>query len=64
MQSLEDSVNVKKYYHYFSNRRHFVLPSGLGNVIGKPMLFAISNGWAKYYQVDKERKIEEMEGEF
>lgn len=56
--------DYKKYYHYFSNRRHFILPSGLGNVIGKPMLFAISNGWAKYYQVDSARKPEEMEGEF
>ena len=54
----------KKYYHYFSNRRHFILPSGLGKLIGKPMLFSITNGWAKFYQVDKHRKPGQMKDEF
>jgi len=48
--------DYKKYYPYFSNRRHFILPIGLANVIGKPVLFSLSNGWAKFYQVDKNRK--------
>ena len=29
-------VDYKKYYRYFSNRRYFFLPSGLGNFVGKP----------------------------
>ena len=54
----------EKYYPYFSNRRHFVLPSELGKVIGKPMLFSLTNGWAKFYQVDKRRKPAAMRDEF
>jgi gamma-glutamylputrescine oxidase len=56
--------DYQKYYNYFSNRRYFFLPAWLGNVIGKPILFSITNGWAKFYQVDKKRKPEEMKGEF
>src|SRR6476646_5128244 len=47
-----------------SNRRHFVLPSGLVKIIGKPLMFSLSNGWAKFYQVDHHRKHEEKKGEF
>jgi len=54
----------RKYYRYFTNRRHFFLPSGLGKLIGKPLLFSLSNSWAKYYQVDMHRQLEEMKGEF
>jgi gamma-glutamylputrescine oxidase len=56
--------DYKKYYHYFSNRRHFTLPAGLARLIGKPMLFSLTNGWAKFYQVDSHRKTAAMEGEF
>jgi gamma-glutamylputrescine oxidase len=56
--------DYKKYYPYFSNRRHFVLPSGLGSIIGKPALFSLSNGWAKFYQVDHHRKPVAMKDEF
>ena len=56
--------DYKKYYAYFSSRRSFTWPIGLAKLIGKPMLFSISNGWAKFYQVDKHRKPEEMAGEF
>ena len=45
-----------KYFNYFSNERYFWLPSSLGNVIGKPMLFSLSNSWAKFKQVDKLRE--------
>jgi len=44
-----------KYFNYFSNERDFFLPSSLGKVIGKPMLFSLSNSWAKFKQVDKLR---------
>jgi len=57
-------ADYKKYYQYFSNRRHFVLPAGLGNLIGKPLLFSLTNGWAKFYQVDKHRKPDQMKDEF
>ena len=50
--------------HYLSNRRHFTLSSGLARLIGKPMLFSLTNGWAKFYQVDSHRKTEEMKEEF
>ena len=56
--------DYKKYYHYFSNRRHFTLPAGLAKVIGKPMLFSLTNGWAKFYQVDSHRKTVAMKDEF
>ncbi|MEX2297343.1 MAG: FAD-binding oxidoreductase [Dongiaceae bacterium] len=56
--------DYKKYYPYFSNRRHFSLPSGLAKIIGKPALFSLTNSWAKFYQVDTNRKPVEMKGEF
>ncbi len=56
--------DCKKYYPYFSNRRHFVLPIGLAKVIGKPALFSLCNGWAKFHQVDKHRKPAAMQDEF
>ncbi len=54
----------KKYFRYFTNRRHFSLPSSLGNLIGKPLLFSLTNGWAKYYQVDSHRRLEGIKDEF
>lgn len=57
-------ADYKKYFNYFSNRRQFAFPSALGNVIGKPLLFSLSNSWAKFYQVDKLRSAEEAEKEF
>jgi ribosomal protein L27 len=30
----------------------------------KIVLFSLTNGWVKYYQVDRHRKTEEMQGEF
>ena len=60
----EAGEDYKKYYRYFSNRRHFALPSGLVKIIGKPLMFSLSNGWAKFYQVDQHRKHDEMKDEF
>jgi gamma-glutamylputrescine oxidase len=56
--------DYKKYYLYFSNRRHFTLPAGLARLISKPILFSLTNGWAKFYQVDSHRKTVELPGEF
>jgi gamma-glutamylputrescine oxidase len=47
--------DYQKYFNYFSNDRYFTLPSTLGRVVGKPMFFALTNSWAKFYQVDKIR---------
>jgi gamma-glutamylputrescine oxidase len=56
--------DYKKYYSYFSNRRYFALPSRLAAIIGKPALFSLSNGWSKFYQVDKNRKPTARKDEF
>ena len=48
--------DYQKYFNYFSNERKFFLPSGLGKVIGKPLLFSLTNSWAKFFQVDKLRE--------
>jgi gamma-glutamylputrescine oxidase len=56
--------DYQKYFNYFSNERPFFLPSSLGNVIGKPILFSLNNSWAKFYQVDKLREARALEKEF
>jgi len=48
--------DYRKYFNYFSNQRYFSLPSKLGDIVGKPMLFSLTNSWAKFYQVDKLRE--------
>lgn len=60
----EADDDYAKYFNYFSNQRHFSLPSSLGKVIGKPMLFSLTNSWAKFFQVDKLRSAGELEKEF
>ena len=60
----EADEDYRKYFNYFSNRRHFALPSGLGKVIGKPMLFSLANTWAKFFQVDTLRSHDETKKEF
>ncbi|HKC67312.1 MAG TPA: FAD-binding oxidoreductase [Bacteroidia bacterium] len=40
------------YYEYFKPDRHFLMPLSLEKIFGKPLLFAINNAWAKYYQVN------------
>jgi len=60
----EADEDYKKYFNYFSNKRSFALPSSLGNIIGKPMLFSLANSWAKFFQVDKLRAHSESEKEF
>jgi hypothetical protein len=36
----------------------------MARLIRKPVLFSLTNGWAKFYQVDSHRKAGEMLGEF
>jgi gamma-glutamylputrescine oxidase len=52
----EADAEYDKYFNYFSNERNFWLPSSLGKVIGKPLLFSLSNSWAKFRQVDQLRE--------
>jgi len=51
----EAEAEYDKYFNYFSNERNFWLPSSLGKIIGKPLLFSLSNSWAKFRQVDQLR---------
>jgi gamma-glutamylputrescine oxidase len=43
-------------YSLFNAERYFFLPLRLEKFMGKPPLFALNNGWAKYYQRDEIRK--------
>ena len=56
--------DYQKYFNYFSNEREFFLPSSLGKIIGKPLLFSMTNSWAKFFQVDKLREARPLEKEF
>jgi len=56
--------DYQKYFNYFSNEREFSLPSSLGKFIGKPLLFSMTNSWAKFFQVDKLREAGQLEKEF
>lgn len=58
------SQDDQKYYEYFSDRRYFFLPSWLGRIVGKPLLFAMNNGWAKYIQKDIKHSFKPQKGEF
>jgi gamma-glutamylputrescine oxidase len=60
----EAEEDYKKYFNYFSNERYFWLPSKLGKVIGKPLLFSLSNSWAKFRQVDELRTAAGAQKEF
>ena len=60
----EADEDYRKFFNYFSNNRRFSLPIGLGKVIGKPILFSLSNSWAKFRQVDTLRSHESGEKEF
>jgi gamma-glutamylputrescine oxidase len=60
----EADEDYRKYFNYFSNRRDFALPSSLGKIIGKPLLYSLANSWAKFYQVDTLRDHADTEKEF
>jgi gamma-glutamylputrescine oxidase len=60
----EADDDYRKFFNYFSNQRYFTLPSSLGKVISKPILFSLANAWAKFRQVDTLRSHEETEKEF
>ena len=60
----EADDDYRKFVNYFSNQRHFPLSTSLGKVIGKPILFSLSNAWAKFRQVDKPRTSDSTAKEF
>jgi gamma-glutamylputrescine oxidase len=39
-------------FHYFRPDRRFLMPLWTERLFGKPIVFALNNAWAKYYQVD------------
>ncbi|MEA3247916.1 MAG: FAD-binding oxidoreductase [Gemmatimonadota bacterium] len=45
----------RHYYHYFRPDRPFFVPLWAEGVMGKPLVFALNNAWAKYVQVDRTR---------
>ncbi|MBI1951162.1 MAG: FAD-binding oxidoreductase [Acidobacteria bacterium] len=51
------SCDDPRYYRFFTPRRRFLLPLGFAQIVGKPLVFALNNAWAKYYQVDVGRPI-------
>jgi gamma-glutamylputrescine oxidase len=58
------TADEAKYYEYLSDRRYFAFAANMGKIIGKPALFALSNGWAKYYQKDTNHRFKHRKGEF
>ena len=40
------------FFQYFRPDRRFVMPLWTERLLGKPIVFALNNAWAKYYQVD------------
>ena len=60
----EADAEDQKYYDYFSDRRYFAFPMWLEKLFGKPILFSLSTGWAKYYQKDINHKLPFLKGEF
>ena len=53
-----------KYYRYFSIDRGFLLPVWMEKIFGKKIIFSLNNGWAKYYQKDKGKKVPYKDGQF
>lgn len=41
------------FYEYFRPDRRFLMPLWSERLLGKPIVFALNNAWAKYYQVDR-----------
>lgn len=51
------AADAERYYRYFEAARPFLVPTWLERLIGKPLVFALNNAWAKYVQVDRGRRI-------
>jgi gamma-glutamylputrescine oxidase len=60
----EADADEQKYYAYFTDRRHYLLPRMTDRLMTKPAEFAVNNWWAKYHQVDVGRKTSPKAGEF
>lgn len=44
------------FYAYFAADRRFLIPLWAERLLGKPLVFSLNNGWAKYRQVDRVRR--------
>ena len=58
------SPDEQRYYEYFTDRRPFLLPTWTEKLLGKSIVFALNNSWAKYRQVDKGRLVPAVPNEF
>jgi len=56
--------DTRRYYQYFGAGRPFLLPLWLEPVLGKPLVFSLNNGWAKYYQRDRRPRVGSRSAEF
>lgn len=52
-QIVGDATEDDRYYRYFAADRNFLVPLRAEPLLGKPLVFSMNNGWAKYYQVDR-----------
>jgi hypothetical protein len=43
-------------YDFFRPDRGFLMPLWTERLLGKPIVFALNNAWAKYYQVGRKAK--------
>jgi len=51
-------ADERRTYRTFSTRRPFLLPIWLEKIVGKQVVFSLNNAWAKYYQDDKNKRID------
>jgi len=56
----ENETGDEKYYDYFDVNRRFLVPIWLEKIIGKRIAFPINNAWAKYYQRDTTKHLENV----
>jgi len=54
----------KKYFTYLSDRRYYAFATFWEKIFGKPVMFALNNLWAKYYQKDEKHQFTESDKDF
>mgnify|MGYP003336304427 CR=1 FL=1 len=54
--NIQAESDEQRYYEYFTDRRHFRMPTWLERIAGKPIVFALNNAYAKYRQIDIGKK--------
>lgn len=54
----------QKYFTYLSDRRYYAFGTFWEKIVGKPIVFALNNLWAKYYQKDEKHQFKENDKDF